>query len=86
MERNEHNKFMVYAKGISRWILLIQSRQEFNAISQGNADIIVKYLVYLTYKSSVLFNIAIIIASLLFGKILTNFMQQTPGVAGFRVF
>jgi hypothetical protein len=65
---------------------LIQSHDKSLAIWKGNAEAIVDYLADLTYQSLILFNIAVIIASLLFGKILTNFAGQKPGFAGFRVF
>jgi hypothetical protein len=72
-------------KVFPRWILLIQSRDDWLAISQGNANVIVTYLADLTFQSSTLFNIGTLIASILFGKILTNFIENRPGVAGFRV-
>jgi len=67
-------------------ILLIESHDMSLAIIQGDSRAVVAYLSRLTFQVSVLFNIAIIIASLLFGKILTNFIEQKPGLAGFRVF
>jgi len=86
VERNDDNKVMVYAQGISHMILLIESHDMSLAIIQGDSRAVVAYLSRLTFQVSVLFNIAIIIASLLFGKILTNFIEQKPGLAGFRVF
>ena len=64
----------------------MQSHDDSFAIFQGNAEAVVNYLAYLTYQSSILFNIAVMIASLLLGKILTNFVEGKPGLAGFRVF
>lgn len=43
------------------------------------------YLAYRTWRSTLLFNVSLVIASLLFGKILTNFVDRRPGFAGFRV-
>jgi len=67
-------------------VLLIKSHDMSQAIIEGDSMAVVDYLARLTLQASVLFNLAIIIASLLFGKILTNFIEHKPGLAGFRVF
>ena len=67
-------------------VLLIKSHDMSQAIIEGDSMAVVDYLARLTLQASVLFNLAIIIASLLFGKILTNFIERKPGLAGFRVF
>ena len=67
-------------------VLLIKSHDISLAIIEGDSMAVADYLALLTFQVYVLFNIAIIIASLLFGKILTNFIEQKPGLAGFRVF
>ena len=58
---------------------------EADAILKGNAIVAVKYMAYRTWRQSVVFNIGVIMATLVFGKILTNFVEGKPGFAGFRV-
>jgi len=66
-------------------VLLIKSHDMSLAIIEGDSMAVADYLALLTFQVYVLFNIAIIITSLLFGKILTNFIEQKPRLAGFRV-
>jgi hypothetical protein len=54
-------------------------------IMQGKEENVVNYLAYRTWRSSLLFNISIVIATLLIGKTLTNFVEHKPGFAGIRV-
>jgi hypothetical protein len=65
--------------------LMDQDHSEASGLLAGNKQIIARYLAYRQWRSSLFFNIAAIVAGLLFGKVITNFVQEKPGVAGFRV-
>jgi hypothetical protein len=70
---------------VSRCLLIPKSHGEASEILKGNAAVAVKYMAYRTWRQSVMFNIAVIMASMILGKMLTNFMERKPGFAGFRV-
>jgi hypothetical protein len=50
-----------------------------------DVDAIVSYLLYRTWRSSVFFNVAVILFGALLAKIATNFASGEPGLAGCRV-
>jgi len=48
-------------------------------------DATIAYLTYMQWRSSVFFNISVLIIGAMIAKIATNFISGQPGFAGFRV-
>jgi len=50
-----------------------------------DSDATIAYLTYLQWRSSVFFNLSVLIIGAMLAKIATNFVSGEPGFAGFRV-
>jgi len=48
-------------------------------------DATIAYLTYMQWRSSVFFNLSVLIIGAMIAKIATNFISGQPGFAGFRV-
>ena len=51
-----------------------------------NVEATIGYMAHRQWRSSIFFNLSVLIFGVLVAKVATNFASGQPGLAGFRVF
>src|SRR5947207_543967 len=64
---------------------LTQSQTDFEAIINKDYYSGISYLEYWKWRSTVFFNVGLLLLGIIVAKVATNFANGRPGLAGFRV-
>lgn len=85
VQKHEDYSTPVHRNSTSAWCFLGVSEEQTNLIEALNSEAVISYMVYRQWRSSVFFNMSVLLFGALLAKIATNFVSGEPGFAGLRL-